>query len=96
MCLGSPRWQGGLFCWGAWDSVPGVAILVIVPVVMLLAEYMCDFWCIQGVHQFLNLVVAHIDSMQRICGQYDTDHQIANTAQQYAPPETDSIKVLKN
>jgi hypothetical protein len=54
---------------------------------------MCDFWRIHGVHQFLNLVVAHIYPMQRICGQYNTDRQIANPAQQRAPPPTESIKV---
>src|SRR5579863_2036045 len=74
-------------------ELPDVAILVIIPIVMFLAENMCDFWCIQGIHQFLNLVMAHINSMPRICGQYNTDHQIANPARQHAPPATDSIKV---
>jgi hypothetical protein len=50
-----------------------ISTLLIVSVVMFLLEYMGDFRSFHGVHQFLNLVMAHFDAMQRIEGEDQAD-----------------------
>jgi hypothetical protein len=60
--------------------------LIVIAIIVLLTQYVGDFRCVHGIHQLLDLVVAHIDSMQRICGENKADHQITNPALQRAPP----------
>jgi hypothetical protein len=47
---------------------------------------MRHFRGIHRVHQLLDLIVAHVRTMERIHGQNNADHQITNTARQRTPP----------